>query len=181
MELYAPIIMRKQLFTLPNCITMLRILGTVILLFIKPLSSAFFLIYTFTGLTDAFDGFAARMTNSVSELGSKLDSVADIVFYFVMLIKISPVLITALPSAIWIAVVLILMVRISAYLVSAIKHRKFASLHTILNKLTGFSLFFVPYIILTHMAVPVCWGISAVGALSSVEELVIHLKTNSAK
>lgn len=181
--LYSHIIMRKQDFTIPNCITLLRIVGTIVLLFIEPMTTAFFVIYTFTGLTDAFDGFIARITNSVSELGGKLDSVADLIFYAVMLMKIFPVLYEKLPSEIWVVVAVILVLRLSAYVVSALKHKKFASLHTILNKATSFALFFVPYIISYSIATPICWTICVLAILSSSEELVIHItrKTTNEK
>lgn len=154
---------------------MLRIIGTIVLLFIEPMSKAFFMIYTFTGFTDAVDGFAARITNSITETGAKLDSIADLSFYTVMLIKICPLLLDVLPVKIWVTVGLILAVRLAAYVVSAVKHREFASVHTLLNKASTFMLFFVPYIIQTPYAVNYCWTICIIAALSSVEELMIHI------
>lgn len=168
--------MKKEYINLPNSITLMRIIGTLVLLFVEPMTTLFFIIYTFTGFTDAVDGLAARLTNSVSEFGSKLDSVADLLFYTVMLIKICPILLAVLPESIWIAVAFILAVRISAYIVSAVRCRKFASLHTLLNKMTSFVLFFVPYIIHSSFAVYICWATCLIAILSSVEELIIHIR-----
>ena len=77
---------------IPNLITMVRIIGSLCLLFVQPLKKPFYIIYTIAGLSDALDGFIARKTNSVSELGSKLDSIADLSFYIVMILRLFPVL-----------------------------------------------------------------------------------------
>ena len=83
--------MRKTLFS-ANAITLLRISGTAVLLFLRPFSPAFFVVYTLTGVTDVLDGFVARKTGTASDFGAKLDSAADLLFYGVMLLKIFPVL-----------------------------------------------------------------------------------------
>ena len=82
-------------------LTSLRILGAVILLFIQPLSAAFFVIYTLSGVSDAVDGTVARATHTSGEFGARLDSIADLLFYAVMLIKVFPVLWVKLPKSIW--------------------------------------------------------------------------------
>ena len=106
--------LRKKYLNAANIITFMRIVGTAVLLFQKPMSSLFLAVYTFTGLTDAFDGIVARKTGTASEFGSRLDSVADLLFYGVMLIKLLPVLWAALPREIWCAVAVILLVRLCA-------------------------------------------------------------------
>ena len=55
-------------------------------------SPMFFAIYALTGLTDVLDGWIARKMGSASQFGAKLDSVADLIFYAVMLIMIFPIL-----------------------------------------------------------------------------------------
>ena len=67
--------MRKTLFS-ANAITLLRISGTAVLLFLRPFSPAFFVVYTLTGVTDVLDGFVARKTGTASDFGAKLDSAA---------------------------------------------------------------------------------------------------------
>ena len=61
--------MKEKLLTPPNICTMLRIVGTVGLLLIRPLTLPFYLLYTFCGITDVLDGTIARATNSTSEFG----------------------------------------------------------------------------------------------------------------
>ena len=161
---------------IPNLITMIRIAGSICLLFVKPLSYAFYVIYTVSGLSDAVDGFIARNTNTVSELGSKLDSVADLSFYIVMILRILPELLKKLPFWIWYIVLTVVVLRIASYAVAAIRFRKFASLHTLLNKAATLMIFFVPYIINFNVLLSVfCTIISITGVVSSLEELVIHL------
>ena len=43
---------KTQYCNLPNCITVLRMAGTLCLLFLRPLSTGFFVFYTLSGLTD---------------------------------------------------------------------------------------------------------------------------------
>ena len=162
---------------LPNSITSLRILGAIVLLFLTPLSTAFYIVYTFAGLSDALDGWLARRTNTTSELGKKLDSVADLLFYAVMLVRLLPVLLERLPIEIWILIGVILLVRLCAYITAAIKYHRFASLHTYLNKVTGGGVFLVPYILLLPIDVFLCGVVCVIGLLASVEELLIHLRS----
>lgn len=138
---------------IPNIITTLRIIGSICLLFTSPFSKEFFIIYSLCGVSDALDGFIARKTNTASEFGAKLDSISDLVFYAVMLYIIFPVLWYELPSVIWYIVSFIVIIRLCAYTVSVIKYRGFAPLHTYLNKLTGFAVFVIPYIMHCRFAV----------------------------
>ena len=73
-----------------DVITMSRMAGTILLAFLRPLSAGFFLVYTLTGLTDVLDGWIARRTKTASDFGAKLDSIADLLFYTVMLIRLFP-------------------------------------------------------------------------------------------
>ena len=98
---------KKEYITIPNFITSLRIVGAIFLLFIEPFTTLFFVVYTFTGFTDAIDGFIARKLNQVSVFGSKLDSVSDLTFYSILGIKIFPILLSTLPKIIWYVVALI--------------------------------------------------------------------------
>lgn len=164
--------MKKAL--IPNCITCVRILGALILLFLRPLSTAFMVVYTAAGVSDALDGFIARRMNAVTPAGGTLDSIADLAFYGVMLVRMFPVLWVALPHRIWNAVGLVIALRLSSYGVAALRFRRFASHHSWLNKATGFMVFAIPYLIQTPAAVPYCWAVCAVGGVSSGSELVRH-------
>jgi CDP-diacylglycerol--glycerol-3-phosphate 3-phosphatidyltransferase len=155
---------------LPNTITALRVLGTLCLLFLKPLTLGFFIVYSLTGLSDLLDGYIARKTNTASKLGAKLDSIADLFFYSVMLIKIFPILKEILPRVIWIAVGAILALRICTYMIAAIKYHCFSALHTKLNKATGCLLFVVPYLLELWFFPVFCWVICIVAGIAAAEE-----------
>ena len=166
---------------IPNSITILRIVGTFGFIFTKPLTKWFYIIYFFTGITDVLDGFLARKLKVASDFGAKLDSVADLFFNITMILKILPLLIDILPGFIWYVVGLIAVIRITCYVVAAAKFKKFASLHTIMNKMTGFVIFTVPFFANTEFLVPVCMLICAMGVIATTEELFIHIKTKNYK
>ena len=170
---------RAKYITFPNLLSAMRLLGAVCLLFLTPLSTAFFVVYTVCGVTDALDGFIARATNSVSAFGSKLDSAADLSFYTVMMIRLLPELWRILPRIIWIAVGLILLLRLAGYGIEAVRFHRFASPHTILNKITGLLMFGIPYFIRAKFFTVYAVGICAVALISATTELVIHIKTQS--
>ena len=160
---------------IPNFITALRILGTICLLFIKPFTVTFFVIYSIAGITDVLDGFVARRLNASTEFGAKLDSISDLLFYAVMILKIFPELLKIIPGGIWIAVCVIIAIRLASYTTAIIKYHCFASLHTYLNKLTGFSVFVTPYFYLTPYMTAFCIILCVIAFASSTEELCAHL------
>ena len=150
-------------------------------MFTIPFSKEFFIIYSICGLSDVFDGLVARLTKTASAFGAKLDSVADLVFYAVMVAKIFPDLIEILPLGIWYAVTAIVTLRVVSYMTVAIKYRKFASVHTKLNKVTGFAVFMIPYMLQYSVAVPYCITACAISALSTVQEAILHIASNEYK
>ncbi len=164
-----------------NCITSLRLIGTLCLLFTKPFSKVFYVIYTLCGVTDVLDGLVARLTKSTSEFGAKLDSIADLLFYAVMIIQAFPVLWDILPVWVWFIALSVAAVRVVSYLTAAIKYKKFAAMHTYLNKLTGILVFVVPYFVIWGGLTPVSVAVCVVALLAAVEELIIHLRQKSYK
>lgn len=166
---------RAHKWNIADTITASRIAGSLCLIFLSPGSLGFFAVYTLTGLTDALDGWLARKTGSASPFGARLDSIADLLFYTVMLIRLMPLLWAALPVQIWYAVAGILLLRLSAYCVAAVKYRRFASLHTWLNKLNGGAVFPLPYILAVSSGVAYSWALCALAGAASLEELLIHL------
>ncbi len=88
-----------------NIITEIRIVLSAALLFRPALSPGFYALYIAAGFSDMIDGAVARRTGTASELGSRLDTIADIVFVLVCLIKLLPVLSVPIWLYIWIAAV----------------------------------------------------------------------------
>ena len=162
---------------LPNLITALRIAGTAGLIFAQPLTPLYFVIYTLCGLSDVLDGWLARHTGSASDFGARLDSLADLFFYTVMIVGLMPVLWALLPPAFWWMLGGVLLIRLGAYTAAALRYRRFAALHTYMNKLTGAVVFLLPYMLKLPVAPVWCWGTCAVAALASTEELLIHVRS----
>ena len=88
------------------------------------------------------DGTIARKTKSVSELGARLDTVADSVFVAVCFVKVLPLM--QLPTWLWTWIVIIAIIKIGNVVWGLIFNKKLVSIHTILNKVTGFILFLLP-------------------------------------
>ena len=161
-----------------DTVTSVRMAASLVMLAL-PLRSAWFLaVYTLAGLTDVLDGWLARKTGTVSEFGARLDSMADLVFYGVLLLRLFPVLRQALPAAIWYAVAAVVLVRLVSYGAAAVKYHRFAFLHTWLNKLTGGATFLLPYALALSSGVTYSWFVCVLALAASAEELAIHLCRN---
>ncbi len=146
-----------------NIITGIRIVISVVLLFCPVFSPVFYIFYITAGVTDMVDGAVARRTGTVSEFGSRLDTVADIVFVAVCLMKLLPVLHFSVWIYIWIGIIVFIkVVNIAAGFFS---QKEFISVHSIMNKVTGVLLFVFPltlaFIDLRYSAVVVCVAATA--------------------
>lgn len=162
---------------LPNLITLSRIASALALLPICAFSKVFFVIYTYCGVSDILDGALARRLHCSGEGGARLDSIADIVFYAVAAFKVCPALCGILTPLIWYIIAAAALLRIISYSAAAIKYRRFASLHTYMNKITGFLVFAVPYIIFLPFAKTFCMIISIAAVIAAAEELIIHVRS----
>ena len=151
-----------------NIITSSRIVFSLPLLFI-PLSSVWFtILYLFCGLTDMIDGAIARKTNSASQLGSKLDTVADLLFVMASFIKILPAI--RLPLWLWIWCGAIAVVKLSSIVWGYVSKKQFISFHTTMNKIKGLLLFLfpltLPFLKVQYSAPLIC----AIAAIAAIQE-----------
>ena len=149
-----------------NIITASRIVFSLPLLLI-PLSSAwFYAFYLLCGLSDMIDGTVARRTNSAGEFGARLDTVSDFVFMTVALIKFVPHLL--IPAWLWIWIGVIGMVKLGNAAWGFVSTKKLMSPHTLLNKITGLLLFFLPmtlgFVDLTY-TLPIVCTVATVAAM----------------
>ena len=151
-----------------NIITSCRIFGSVLLLFFPAFSLPFYIIYLLCGLSDMIDGTIARRTSGISKFGSQLDTVADLFFVAASLVKLLPAI--HIPLWLWIWGGVIAVIKIGNILWGYISTKKFISLHTVMNKATGFLLFLLPltisFVDLEWTAVVVC----AIATFSAIQE-----------
>ena len=144
--------------SIANIITGSRIVFSIALLFITPFSPMFYVLYAVAGLTDMIDGAVARKTNTVSVFGAKFDTIADIVFVAVCLIKLLPIL--DIPVWLWVWIAGIALIKIINLISGAVKIKWIIALHTLMNKITGALCFLLPltlsFIELKYSSIIVC-------------------------
>ena len=144
--------------TLANSITIIRILCGIALLFCPVFSPAFYALYITAGISDMVDGWVARRTHTASKLGSKLDTIADIVFVIACLVKLLPVLDIPVWLYVWIGI--IALIKTINIISGFIVQKRFVSVHSTMNKVTGLLLFVLPltlsFIDLKYSAAVVC-------------------------
>ena len=121
-------------------------------------SPAFYAFYISAGLSDMLDGFAARRTNTVSRFGARLDTMADFVLVVVCLIKLFPIL--SIPAWLYAWVGIIALIKAVNIISGFAVQKRFAAVHSVMNKATGALLFLLPLTIrvvpLKYSAVVVC-------------------------
>ena len=114
------------------------------------------------------DGTIARKTNSVTEFGSKLDSVVDLIFVVVAFIKLLPVI--SFPNWLWVWIAIIALIKVTNIVFGWISEKRLVIEHTLMNKITGFVLFLFPltlsFIELEYSAIVVC----SVATISAIQE-----------
>ena len=151
-----------------NILTGCRIFGSILLLFFPAFSVAFYIIYFFCGFSDMIDGTIARKTNSTGRFGSRLDSIADLIFVAVSLVKLLPAI--HIPLWLWIWGGVIAIIKISNIIWGYVSKKQFVSLHTVMNKITGFLLFLFPLAAplreLNYISIAVC----SVATFSAIQE-----------
>ena len=157
-----------------NIITGSRIIFSLPLLFI-PLSSAwFYVFYLFCGLTDMIDGTIARKTETDSEFGARLDTVADFVFMFVCSLKILPLM--HIPIWLWVCIIIVALIKIFNITLVFIRKKKLISIHSVLNKITGFALFLLPlslaFVETTYSVVTIC----VLASIAAIQEVYFIAK-----
>ena len=128
---------------LANMITGLRIIGSLTLLFFDVPSLPFYITYLLCGFSDMIDGAIARKTNAVSSFGSKLDTVADIVFMVVCAVKLLPMI--YLPIWVWMWIAVIALIKVTNIVWGFVRKKQLVDYHAVLNKITGSLLFLLPF------------------------------------
>ena len=151
-----------------NAVTVCRIVLSLSLFLCPVYSVPFWIVYVSAGATDVLDGFIARKYDITSTLGSRLDTVADFVFFAVCLIIFIPVL--DIPVWLYVLVAVIAAIKM-INIISAYKmHGRLVVAHTLMNKVSGLLLFILPMtftsIELTYSSIVVC----SIATFAAVQE-----------
>lgn len=125
-----------------NILTFCRILGSILLLLFPVFSLPFYILYLFCGFSDMIDGTVARKTNSTSQFGSQLDTIADLVFVVAAMCKLLPVI--HLPGWLWIWGGVIAMIKLANIVCGFVRRKKLVADHSVYNKATGLLCFLLP-------------------------------------
>lgn len=151
-----------------NIVTSCRIICSILLLFSPAFSAWFYSMYLLCGLTDMVDGTIARMTNTASKFGARLDTIADFLFVVAALVKLLPAI--HIPRWLWIWILVIAILKMINVISGFLYRKRFVVEHTILNKITGMLLFLLPltlfFIELKYSAIVVC----SVATFSAIQE-----------
>jgi len=141
-----------------NFVTILRIVFSVIMLCFSVFSPGFYACYLLAGITDMVDGSVARRFGTESEFGEKLDTIADFVFVLAALYKLLPSM--AVSVGIWLWTGIIALIKVINIIYGFLVLKRFVSVHSPANKITGIVLFLLPltlpFIDIKYSAVLVC-------------------------
>ena len=177
--------MKKFVRIIPTLITCVRLAAAVGLFFLRPdaidkISWQYLTLYGVCGLSDALDGFLARKLHAESKFGAVIDSLSDIVFYSMMVFTLWPIITRVFQIFPHLAMAALATgIHVIAYIVCAIKFRRFSAVHTYLNKTLGLFFFFFPLSLLgeygpTWIIYAYYFTGASVAILASTETLLIH-------
>ena len=161
-----------------NFITIIRILCSLALLFCTPLSLPFYALYTAAGLSDIFDGLIARKTNTATKFGAKLDTLADIIFAAVVLIKLLPILELPVWMIVWVGT--IALIKLVNIMIGFIRRHTLTAVHSVINKVTGALLFILPFtipIINIRYTAPLVCIVAIVAAITESRTILNTIRT----
>ena len=113
-------------------------------------SIPFWILYCWCGFSDMIDGTLARKMNATSELGSRIDSMADLVFVICSAILVLPSV--DLPVWVWLWIATIGITKLAGIIIESYKQQELSVPHSITNKLTGILLFCLPFAIVRFEA-----------------------------
>lgn len=110
----------------------------------------FWILYCWCGFSDMIDGALARKINTTSELGSRIDTLADLVFVICSAIIILPSV--DLPLWIWMWIAAIGSAKLAGIIIGSCRQRELSVPHSMTNRLTGILLFCLPFSIVRFEA-----------------------------
>ncbi|MHB1454983.1 MAG: CDP-alcohol phosphatidyltransferase family protein [Saccharofermentanales bacterium] len=169
--------MKKENVTVPNALSLSRVVFLPVLFafVLLDMKTAFLIGYIILGATDMFDGLIARRFNLKSELGKKLDSIADIPFYVSTAWFIQRLYPQYLKPNSGLLIVFFAIFFLS-FIVSGIRCGKPIMMHTLLLKLNGALIYFLvvisPFMDTTYLISTIL----VIYLIGFTEEIIIFIK-----
>ena len=160
----------------PNMISMLRIILSVLLIPLIPVRIVFIVIYIAIGITDVLDGLIARKLGCESGFGAKLDSIADFVFYSIIVCIFLKLHSSILEGPHQVTLIVIIAIRLINILLTKLKYKRVAFIHTLANKTAGFIVYIIPIMFLFVRDGIVLLIILIIAFVTAIEELLITIK-----
>lgn len=162
---------------IPNILSAARIVIAIVIMFIPPYETAFYVIYAFCGISDLFDGVIARALHIESRLGGTLDTIGDTLLTWTACHVVFSNMDPLYPGLIG-AILAVFAVRIIGAVITLCRFRKFAMLHTAGNKIAMIILYLYPFFYTLTAKYgcvqEVVYSICALGILAGIEEIVIQ-------
>jgi CDP-diacylglycerol--glycerol-3-phosphate 3-phosphatidyltransferase len=157
---------------IPNILSFMRLISIIPLMLLTPFELPFMMIYVISGLTDMIDGPIARKFNVTSQFGAALDGGADLLFLFVVLFKMLPLI--ELPDWIIIWIFVAIGMKLLAVAIGYLRHKTLILLHTYIGKFFMFTLFLFPVFYLFIEAVVILTVLLILVTIVMVEDIYIN-------
>jgi len=157
----------------PNILSLIRIPLSLLLWLLVDSPVCFTAVVLLIGITDVADGYLARKYQCATRIGAKLDSLADFIF-FVVIVVILVVHYKPIVYSIRVLVSAVAGLRVLSLVVGYLRFREIAFIHTWGNKFSGLCIYLS--ILLLPFALPqfVFHIVAWIALLAAVEEMFIN-------
>ena len=169
--------MKREYINIPNTLSASRgvFLPLLFVFVLMDMKTAFLIGYAILGATDAFDGWIARAFDMKTEIGKKLDSAADVLYYVSsawFLQRLFPQYLV--PNKILLIIFFSLF--FLSFLVSGVLLKKPVMMHTFLLKLNGVLVYLVVIASFFFNTTFIISAILLIYLVGFIEEIVIFIK-----
>lgn len=161
-----------------NTISVSRIFFGVLMIFCFNNKLLLTSLLILCGLSDILDGYLARKFKLSSNLGAKIDTIADLIVFFIIIYLIIRLMNPYMIGQYLVYIFIILILRAISVLVVYIKYREFAFLHTILNKIAGLTIYISTIIFFMSGVENIYFIPIGISMIASIEEIMINLIKN---
>lgn len=162
---------------IPNLLSIIRFFISFILLIDN--EYLFIINYIFIGLSDFLDGYIARKYSLETDLGAKLDSIADFIFYIIITFIFIKKYVSLITYSSYIIITIIAIIRLANIIFSKLKYSNIIFLHTYANKISGFLIYLLPIILIFFENEVVITFILIISLGAAIEEFSIILSSRN--